>query len=83
MVEHPVKGVVPLVMQQGCPTVDEEMGKKLLAGVEGAEESKLALRKVLLGQQEPNTLKEEAVRRRATALSGSTHLSFGEDPGKE
>ena len=63
MVEHPVKGVVPLVMQQGCPTVDEEMGKKLLAEVEGAEESKLALRKVLLGQQEPNTLKEEAVRR--------------------
>ena len=63
VVEHPVKGVVPLVMQQGCPTVDEEMGKKLLAEVEGAEESKLALRKVLLGQQEPNTLKEEAVRR--------------------
>ena len=61
-IEHPVKGVVPLEMQQGCPTVDEQWGMKLMAEVEEAEESKVALRKVLLGQQIPSTSKEEAVR---------------------
>ena len=63
VIEHPVRGVVPLELQQGCPTVDEQWGMKLMAEVESAEESRAALRKVLLGQQLPSTSKEEAVRR--------------------
>ena len=62
-IRHQAKGVVPLEMQQGCPTVDENWGKKLMNEVEEAEESRMALRKVLLGQQQPQNTKEEAVRR--------------------
>eukprot|EP00434_Breviolum_minutum_P009527 symbB.v1.2.008386.t2/scaffold525.1/size192214/11 len=62
-IRHQAKGVVPLEMQQGCPTVDENWGKKLMNEVEEAEESRMALRKVLLGQQQPQNAKEEAVRR--------------------
>ena len=52
-----------IVMEQGCPTVDEEMGRKLMRQIEDLESSRAALRAVIVGRQEPTNEMEKLARK--------------------
>lgn len=49
-VRHGVHGVLDFQMEQGCPTVNNLLGMELMQEIEKLEASRVALRKVALGQ---------------------------------
>ena len=63
VVKHPTKGMLEVTMQQGCPTVSESDGKRLMMEIEEIKEKKASLRAVVVGQQDPRTQEEEAVKK--------------------
>ena len=48
VVKHPVKGALKVTMQQGCPTIGENEGKKLMKEIEENEMKRASLRAVIV-----------------------------------
>ena len=46
-IEHPKHGKIPVVMNQGCPIVNNSWGEKMMQEVEEAEEKKVRMRAVM------------------------------------
>lgn len=61
VVKHPVKGALKVTMQQGCPTIGENEGKKLMKEIEENEMKRASLRAVIVGQQPPRSEEEQMV----------------------
>ena len=61
LVQHGVHGVLDVQMEQGCPTVNNLLGMELMREIEQLEASRVALRKVALGQCSAETSEQQSI----------------------
>ena len=60
-IRHGVHGLLDIKMEQGCPTVNVTTGTELMQQIEELEASKVALRRVALGQRSAETPEQKAI----------------------
>ena len=60
-IQHATRGVLDVRMEQGCPTVNEMIGRALMEEIEEMEASRVALRKVALGQCSAETSEQHTI----------------------